>query len=68
MQLLFDFFPVIAFFVTYKVTGSIFVATSRDYRRGDSADRMAMVPSPQSQPDGADLKHADHRFSAAWPC
>lgn len=28
MQLLFDFFPVIAFFVTYKITGNIFVATS----------------------------------------
>ena len=27
MQLLFDFFPIIAFFVAYKVTGSIFVAT-----------------------------------------
>lgn len=27
MQLLFDFFPVIAFFVTYKVTGNLFVAT-----------------------------------------
>lgn len=28
MQLLFDFFPVIAFFVTYKVTGSLFAATA----------------------------------------
>lgn len=28
MQLLFDFFPVIAFFVTYKVTGNMFVATA----------------------------------------
>lgn len=28
MQLLFDFFPVIAFFVTYKITGNLFVATS----------------------------------------
>lgn len=28
MQLLFDFFPVIAFFVTYKVTGNLFVATA----------------------------------------
>lgn len=27
MQLLFDFFPVIAFFLTYKVTGNLFVAT-----------------------------------------
>jgi intracellular septation protein len=27
MQLLFDFFPIIAFFVAYKVTDSIFVAT-----------------------------------------
>jgi intracellular septation protein len=27
MQLLFDFFPVIAFFITYKVTGNLFVAT-----------------------------------------
>jgi intracellular septation protein len=27
MQLLFDFFPVIAFFLAYKVTGSIYVAT-----------------------------------------
>ncbi len=27
MQLLFDFFPVIAFFVTYKITGNLFVAT-----------------------------------------
>jgi intracellular septation protein len=27
MQLLFDFFPVIAFFVAYKVTGDIFIAT-----------------------------------------
>src|SRR5688572_664690 len=28
MQLLFDFFPVIAFFVTYKVTANLFVATA----------------------------------------
>lgn len=28
MQLLFDFFPVIAFFVTYKITGNLFVATA----------------------------------------
>lgn len=28
MQLLFDFFPVIAFFVTYKITGNMFVATA----------------------------------------
>jgi intracellular septation protein len=28
MQLLFDFFPVIAFFVTYKVTGNLFAATA----------------------------------------
>jgi intracellular septation protein len=28
MQLLFDFFPVIAFFVAYKVTGNMFVATA----------------------------------------
>lgn len=28
MQLLFDFFPVIAFFVTYKISGSLFVATA----------------------------------------
>ena len=27
MQLLFDFFPVIAFFVTYKITGNMFLAT-----------------------------------------
>lgn len=27
MQLLFDFFPVIAFFATYKVTGNLFAAT-----------------------------------------
>lgn len=27
VQLLFDFFPVIAFFVTYKITGNLFVAT-----------------------------------------
>jgi intracellular septation protein len=27
MQLLFDFFPVIAFFLTYKVTGNLFAAT-----------------------------------------
>src|SRR6188474_764734 len=28
MQLLFDFFPVIAFFVTYKLTGDLFTATA----------------------------------------
>lgn len=28
MQLLFDFFPIIAFFVTYKVTGNLFAATA----------------------------------------
>lgn len=28
MQLLFDFFPVIAFFIAYKVSGDIFVATA----------------------------------------
>lgn len=28
MQLLFDFFPVIAFFAAYKVTGNLFVATA----------------------------------------
>jgi intracellular septation protein len=28
MQLLFDFFPVIAFFVTYKLTGDLFIATA----------------------------------------
>ena len=28
MQLLFDFFPVIAFFVTYKLTGDMFAATA----------------------------------------
>lgn len=28
MQLLFDFFPVIAFFVTYKITGNMFAATA----------------------------------------
>ena len=28
MQLLFDFFPVIAFFLTYKITGNMFVATA----------------------------------------
>lgn len=28
MQLLFDFFPVIAFFATYKLTGDLFVATA----------------------------------------
>lgn len=27
MQLLFDFFPVIAFFLTYKITGNLFAAT-----------------------------------------
>ncbi|WP_407676662.1 septation protein A [Peristeroidobacter soli] len=27
MKLLFDFFPVIAFFLTYKITGNLFVAT-----------------------------------------
>jgi len=27
MQLLFDFFPIIAFFAAYKVTGNLFVAT-----------------------------------------
>jgi intracellular septation protein len=28
MQLLFDFFPVIAFFATYKITGNLFAATA----------------------------------------
>jgi intracellular septation protein len=28
MQLLFDFFPVIAFFITYKLTGDLFAATA----------------------------------------
>lgn len=28
MQLLFDFFPVIAFFVTYQITGNMFAATA----------------------------------------